>query len=43
MTDIKAGCMTFNTDSHPPNFQKIPFNEIIGTTAILISVSYENQ
>lgn len=43
MTDIKSGCMTFNTDSNPPNFQKIPPNEIIGTTAILISVSYEHQ
>ena len=35
--------MTFNTDSNAPNFAKVPQEEILGTTAILISVSYEGQ
>lgn len=40
MSDIQPGCMTFNTDSNPPDFNKIQSAEVIGTTAILISVSY---
>lgn len=40
MTNLQPGCMTFNTDSNPPNFSKIPPDEILGTSAILISVSY---
>lgn len=43
MKNIEPGCMTFNTDSNAPDFSRIPPNEIIGTTAILISVSYEGQ
>lgn len=43
MDNIQSGCMTFNTDSNPPDFSKIPAEEILGTTAILISVSYEGQ
>ena len=35
--------MTFNTDSDPPDFSKIPNGEILGTSAILISVSYKGQ
>lgn len=35
--------MSFVTDSNPPNFAKIPPAEILGTTAILISASYEGQ
>ena len=37
MTDLKAGVLSFMTDSNCPNFEKIPPNEILGTTAILIS------
>lgn len=43
MSDIQPGCMTFNTDSNPPDFSKIPNDEVVGTTAILISVLYEGQ
>lgn len=43
MNDLKAGVLSFMTDSNPPNFSKIPPNEILGTTAILISASYEDQ
>ena len=35
--------MSFNTDSNPPDFNKIPPTEILGTSAILISVLYEGQ
>lgn len=35
--------MSFNTDSNPPDFSKIPTQEILGTSAILISVLYEGQ
>lgn len=40
MADISPGCMTFNTDSNHPDFQKIPASEILGTAAIILSVSY---
>lgn len=43
MNDLKAGVLSFMTDSNPPNFSKIPPNEILGTTAILVSASYEGQ
>lgn len=43
MNEIQAGVMTFNTDSNPPDFSKIPQQDILGTTAIVISVSYEGQ
>lgn len=32
--------MNFDTDSNHPDFSKIPPNDILGTTAIVISVSY---
>ena len=43
MNEIQAGVMTFNTDSNHPDFSKIPQQDILGTTAIVISVSYEGQ
>lgn len=43
MAELQPGCLKFNTDSNSPNFAKIPMEEILGTTAILISVSYEGQ
>lgn len=43
MNNIQAGVMTFNTDSNPPNFSKIPQEDILGTTAIVLSVLYEGQ
>lgn len=43
MSNIEAGVNSFNTDSNPPDFSKIPQQEIIGTTAIVISISYEGQ
>jgi len=42
--------MNFTVESNPPNFNNIPQDEIvgksfnnIGTTAIILSVSYEKQ
>ena len=43
MSDLKTGVMTFNTDSNPPDFSKIPQQDILGTTAVVISVLYEGQ
>lgn len=40
MNGIQAGVMTFNTDSNHPDFSKIPAQDVLGTTAIVISVSY---
>lgn len=43
MSNLPLGMLTINTDSNPPDFSKIPADEILGTTAILLSVSYEGQ
>ena len=43
MMDMPSGTMSFNTDSNAPDFNKIPAAEILGTSAILISVLYEGQ
>ena len=43
MQDLRAGVLSFLTDSDAPNFSKIPPKEILGTTAIIISASYEKQ
>lgn len=50
MDGLKIGTMNFQMESNCPNFSLIPQDEIIGnfinnsgTTAVLISVSYEKQ
>ncbi len=50
MDHLSPGVMNFQVDSNPPNYNLIPQEEIVGnvffnpgTTAILISVSYEKQ
>ena len=43
MDNLQAGIMEFTVESNPPNFNLIPQDEIIGTTAIILSVSYEKQ
>ena len=50
MDNLDPGVMQFSTISSPPNFNKIPTEEIIGnsnnhvgTTAIIISAAYEKQ
>jgi hypothetical protein len=43
MVQLQPSSMKFNTDSNPPDFSKIPMDEILGTAAILISVLYEGQ
>lgn len=51
MDNLHPGVMNFQTESNPPDFSLIPQEEIVGkfsliflgTTAILISVSYEKQ
>ena len=50
MDHLSPGVMNFQVESNAPNFNNIPQDEIVGnfylsvgTTAILLSVSYEKQ
>jgi histone chaperone ASF1 len=43
MAQLEPSSMKFFTDSNPPDFSKMPVDEILGTAAILVSVFYEGQ